>query len=140
PERVLEVAWFHRTRGISQADLVREAGMLPAEADQFLRDALTDARLKSVTSDTGKALILHADVVDEIHDRVTSTLSKLHAEFPLMSTHDRQRVQSQLGYIGDDTLVRAAVDDLLRQKKLVGDVKRIALAEHKPKLSANQRK
>jgi selenocysteine-specific elongation factor len=139
-ERALEVAWFHYTRGISQADLVREAGMLPGEADLFLRDALADGRLKSVTSDSGKALVLHADVVDEIHERVTSTLSKLHTEFPLMSTHDRQRVQAQLDYVGDDNLVRAAVDDLLRQKKLVGDAKRIALAEHKPKLSANQRK
>jgi selenocysteine-specific elongation factor len=139
-DRALEVAWFHDTHGITQADLVREAGLLPGEAEQFLRDALADGRLKSVTSDSGKALILHAEVVDEIHDRVTSTLAKLHAEFPLMSTHDRQKVQSQLSYIGDDTLVRAAVDDLLRQKKLIGDAKRIALADHKPKLSANQRK
>jgi len=139
-ERAMEVAWFHHTRGITQADLVREAGLLPGEAEQFLRTALADGQLKSVTSDSGKALVLHADVVNEIHDRVASVLSKLHAEFPLMSTHDRQRVQAQLDYLDDDTLVRAAVDDLLRQKKLVGDGRRIALAEHKPKLSANQRK
>jgi selenocysteine-specific elongation factor len=43
-------------------------------------------------------------------------------------------------YLGNDALVQSSIDDLLRQKKLIGDNKRIALAEHKPKLSANQRK
>ena len=57
-----------------------------------------------------------------------------------MSTHDRFAVQAQLAYVDDDALVQAAVDDMLRTKTLVGDSKRIALADHKPKLSANQRK
>ncbi len=139
-ERALEVAWFLNTSGVTQADLVRGAGMLPVEAERFLREALADGRLNSITSSTGKPVILHASVVDEIHERVTSVLAKLHAEFPLMSTHDRQKVQAQLAYVGDDALVVAAVDDLLREKKLIGDAKRIALAEHKPKLSTNQRK
>jgi selenocysteine-specific elongation factor len=42
--------------------------------------------------------------------------------------------------LGDDALVGLAIDDLLRQKKLVGDGKRLALAGYTPKLSVNQRK
>ena len=57
-----------------------------------------------------------------------------------MATHDRQKVQSQLDYVGDDALVHAAVDRLIQQKKLVGDLRRVARADHKPKLSGNQRK
>jgi selenocysteine-specific elongation factor len=57
-----------------------------------------------------------------------------------MSTHDRQRVQAQLTYIGDDALVHAAVERLLGQKRLVGDLRRIGRADFKPKLSANLRK
>jgi selenocysteine-specific elongation factor len=49
-------------------------------------------------------------------------------------------VQSQLDYIGDDALVHAAVDRLIQRKQLVGDLRRIARADHKPKLSGNQRK
>src|SRR5262249_5714211 len=42
--------------------------------------------------------------------------------------------------VGDDTLVHAAVDRLLAQKRLVGDLRRVARADFKPKLSANLRK
>ena len=57
-----------------------------------------------------------------------------------MSTHDRQKVQSQLDYVGDDALVHAAVDRLIAAKKLVGDLRRIGRADFKPKLSGNLRK
>ena len=105
-----------------------------------LKTSLESGQIKSVQSSTGKVILLHAAVIDEIHERVKSALARLHAEFPLMSTHDRFKVQAQLAYIGDDALVQAAVDDMLRTKTLFGDSKRIALADHKPKLSANQRK
>src|SRR4030095_4279541 len=45
-----------------------------------------------------------------------------------------------LEWRGDDQLVHAEVDGLLKTKKLVGDSRRIARADFKPKLSANQRK
>jgi selenocysteine-specific elongation factor len=57
-----------------------------------------------------------------------------------MSSHDRQKVQSHLDYVGDDGLVHAAVERLIRQKKVTGDLRRIARADFKPKLSGNQRK
>jgi selenocysteine-specific elongation factor len=49
-------------------------------------------------------------------------------------------VQSQLDYIGDVPLVHAAVDRLIKTRKLVGDLRRLARADFKPKLSANLRK
>jgi selenocysteine-specific elongation factor len=49
-------------------------------------------------------------------------------------------VQSELDYVGDESLVSAVVDRLLQQKKLAGDGRRIALADFKPKLSGNLRK
>jgi selenocysteine-specific elongation factor len=57
-----------------------------------------------------------------------------------MASHDRQKVQSHLDYVGDDALVHAAVDRLLQRKRLTGDLRRIAQADFKPKLSGNQRK
>src|SRR5262249_41296752 len=63
-----------------------------------------------------------------------------HEQFPLMTSHDRQKVQSQLDYVGDDGLVHAAVDRLIQRKQVVGDLRRIARADFKPKLSANLRK
>ena len=57
-----------------------------------------------------------------------------------MTTHDRNKVQSQLDYVGDDALVHAAVERLLQTKRLVGDLRRVGRADFKPKLSANLRK
>src|SRR5262249_20515043 len=85
-------------------------------------------------------VLLHSDMVKELEERVLTVLSRLHEQFPLMSSHDRRRVQSQLDYVGDDALVHAAVDRLIRAKKLSGDLRRIARSEFKPKLSGNQRK
>jgi selenocysteine-specific elongation factor len=79
-------------------------------------------------------------MVAELDSRIATALRHLHDQFPLMSTHDRKKVQAHLDYIGDDALVHASVERLLQQKKLIGDLRRIALADHKPKLSAAQRK
>jgi selenocysteine-specific elongation factor len=57
-----------------------------------------------------------------------------------MTSHDRQKVQAQLDYVGDEHLVHAAVDRLLARKELVGDARRVARADFKPKLSAALRK
>ena len=57
-----------------------------------------------------------------------------------MTSHDRQKVQAQLDYVGDDALVNAAVERLIQRKQVVGDLRRIARADFKPKLSANLRK
>ena len=69
-----------------------------------------------------------------------TALAGLHAQFPLMTLHDRRKVESQLDYVGDEALVHAAVDRLLARKQVVGDARRIARADFKPKLSANLRK
>ena len=67
-------------------------------------------------------------------------VNRLHTENPLMTNHDSARVFAQLEYIGDHLILEAVVNRLLKSKQLVGDRKRIASAEFKPKLSANQRK
>jgi selenocysteine-specific elongation factor len=89
---------------------------------------------------SGRHRLLHADMVKELDERILTVLGRLHQEFPLMTTHDRQKVQSQLDYVGDDALVHAAVDRLIAQKRLAGDLRRVARADFKPKLSANLRK
>src|ERR687886_127971 len=71
-------------------------------------------------------------MITELEGRILHTLDRLHEQFPLMSTHDRQRVQSQLDYVGDDALVHATVDRLIARKQLVGDLRRIGRAGFKP--------
>jgi selenocysteine-specific elongation factor len=139
-ERGLLVAWFGGYAGFTQADLVRDANLAPDQATQIIQQLRDEHRLATITLQGGRQVILHADVIAELDERILGVLGKMHEEFPLMTSHDRQKVQAQLDYVGDDALIHAEVDRLIKMKKLTGDLRRIARADFKPKLSANLRK
>ncbi|MGH7223955.1 MAG: selenocysteine-specific translation elongation factor, partial [Gemmataceae bacterium] len=139
-QRVLTVAWFGAFSGFTIADLVRGANVGPEEAAELVAKLKEQGELVEVVISAARRLILHKDMIGELEERILTALARLHEQFPLMSTHDRQKVQSQLDYVGDDALVHAAVDRLLAGKKLVGDLRRIGRADFKPKLSASLRK
>jgi len=87
-----------------------------------------------------RKLSIHAGRLAELGERILAALAGLHAEFPLFTSHERSKVIGRLDYVGNEGLLQATVERLIQQKKLVGDAKRIARADFKPKLSANQRK
>ncbi len=138
--RALTVAWFGGFGGFTPADLVRGTGVAPDETGPLIDRLRQRGQLAEVAAGQTRRLLLHADLLRELEERVLAVLGRLHEQNPLMTTHDRQKVQAQLDYIGDDALVGAAVDRLLARKALVGDARRIARADFKPKLSVNQRK
>ncbi len=133
------VAWFGGFAGTTTADFVRGAGTLPVEVSALVEGMRDSGKLAEI-SVSGKKLFLHVDRVTEIESRIMEVLGTLHAQHPLMTTHDRQGVLSQLTYIGDEGVLQGVAERLLQTKKLVGDARRIARADFKPKLSANQRK
>jgi selenocysteine-specific elongation factor len=138
--RALTVAWFAGFGGFNQADLVRAANIGPEDVAPLIQRLRALGDLIQIDTGHGRQLFLHADMVKELEERILQALARLHEQFPLMSAHDRQKLQSQMDYIGDDALVQAVFERLLLQKKLVGDGRRLARADFKPKLSANQRK
>jgi selenocysteine-specific elongation factor len=139
-ERALTVAWFGGFSGFTPADLVRGANIPPDQAAEVIERLKSRGALVDIAISQARRRLLHADMVKDLDERILAVLARLHAEFPLMTTHDRQKVQSQLDYVGDDALVQAAVDRLIAQKKVLGDLRRIARADFKPKLSASLRK
>ncbi|MBY0229731.1 MAG: selenocysteine-specific translation elongation factor [Gemmataceae bacterium] len=139
-ERVLMVAWFGGFGGFTLADLVRGANVGPDDAARLVEELKAQGKLREVPIGTAKRLLLHGEMVGELESRVLGILDKLHEANPLMSTHDRHGVQSQLGYVEDDALVHAAVEGMIARKVLAGDLRRIGRADFKPKLSINLRK
>jgi len=139
-ERALTVAWFGGFGGFTPADLVRDAHVPPDQVQPLIDRLKADGRLAEVVISPARRLLLHADMLHELDDRLLTALGRLHEESPLMTAHDRQKVQAQLAYVGDDALVHAAADRLLATKKVVGDLRRLARADFKPRLSANLRK
>src|SRR5205085_47795 len=128
-QRALTVAWFGGYAGFTQADLVRGANLAPDQAIEVMQKLRDDHKLVTVTVGHHRQVVLHADVVGQLDERILAELGKLHDENPLMTSHDRQKVQAQLDYVGDDALVHAEVDRLLKTKKLAGDLRRIARAD-----------
>jgi selenocysteine-specific elongation factor len=139
-ERARTVAWFGGFSGFTPADLVRSANIGPDEAQELIARLKARGNLVEIVTGHAKQLLLHADMVKELEERILQILDRLHEEYPLMSAHDRQKVQSQLDYVGDDALVHATVDRLIQAKRLAGDLRRIARSDFKPKLSGSQRK
>jgi selenocysteine-specific elongation factor len=139
-ERALNVAWFGGFAGFTQADLVRGANLGPQQALDVIGQLQREHKLVQIGVGPSRQVLLHADLIKELDDRILTVLAKLHADFPLLTAHDRQKVQAQLDYIGDDALIHAAIERLLKMKQLTGDQRRIARADFKPKLSANLRK
>ncbi len=139
-ERALEVAWFGGFAGFELADLVRGADIPDDQAAELIEGLKTNGSLVEVAVGQARGRLRHADILRELDDRIMTVLDRLHQQFPLFSSHDRQKVQSHLDYVGDEALVHASVDRLIRKKKLIGDLRRIARADFKPRLSGNQRK
>lgn len=138
--RVRAAAWFAGPRGFDADDLVRTAGVAPDAIGDVLRAALADGSVVELTLPPNRRAFLHADRLCELGTRIRDTLGVLHEQFPLLTNHDRQKTLARLDYVGDDGLLQEVVDRQIRAKELVGDAKRIARADFKPKLSANQRK
>ena len=139
-ERALTVAWFGGYGGFTETDLVRDAAVPPSRVAELIDGLHRDHKLTAIHVNAHRQILLHGDLLRDLEERVLGAVGHLHKESPLMTTHDRNRVQDLLDYVHDDTLVQATVDRLLKQKKLVGDARRVARADFKPKLSANLRK
>ena len=138
--RALAVAWFAGYDGFAPADLVRAAGISPDRAEELAVRLVSTGKLAELALASNRRVLVHAERVADLEARVLDTLAAMHAESPLKTAHDRQKALARLDYVGDEPLLQAVADRLLRAKKLVGDARRIARADFKPKLSANQRK
>lgn len=138
--RALAVAWFAGFDGFAPTDLVRAAGLAPGDVGAVSARLVASGKLVELALANTRKLLVNAERVGELEERVLGALAGLHAEHPLVTNHDRQKVLARLDYVGDEQLLQAVAERLIRAKKLVGDARRIARADFKPKLSANQRK
>ena len=138
--RTATAVWFAGSNGMETDELVRRAGVAPDAVSETVRELIRAKTLVEWVSTGNRIRLVHADRVAEVESQILSALASLHAEFPLLTTHDRGKVIAQLDFIGDDGSIAAAIDRMLKSKTLVGDARRIARADFKPKLSINQRK
>lgn len=138
--RAEAAAWLAGFGGLVLSDLSRAAGVAPDEAGSLVADLTSAGRLVELALPGNRRLILHPARVAELDERMLEAVGDLHAENPLATTHDRAKAVARLAYLGDEPLVQAVADRLLAARQLIGDARRVARADFKPKLSVNQRK
>jgi selenocysteine-specific elongation factor len=137
--RVETAGWFAAFHGFEAGDFVRTAGVSPDQGPPIIDRLKANGKFVELAL-PHRTLMVHADRVAELEVRILDTLKALHEANPLLTTHDRPKTLALLDYVGDEQLIQAVTDRLIKAKKLVGDAKRVARADFKPKLSANQRK
>jgi selenocysteine-specific elongation factor len=130
--RAEAVARNHGINGVSDRDLVCEAGIAPAD----VTSALAALRKRGVLIDVAGRL-MHANSIGELQDRVLDVLAKMHQEQPLVSAHERSKVLAKLDYLNDEPMVTAAIDQLIANRGIIATDKRIARSDFKPRLSIN---
>ena len=138
--RAREVAWFKGFTGVTAGDLMRGAALSNAAAAAQLETMTANGELVHLAAEPQRGPLLAAEQFAELNGRIEKQLRQWHDEMPLMSTHDRNRLVAAFAYVGQEAVVQAAIDRLLAQGMLVGNARRVALADHKPKLSQAQRK
>ncbi|QDU20303.1 selenocysteine-specific translation elongation factor [Urbifossiella limnaea] len=136
--RFVAAAWFAGSAGLDPADLPRTTGV-PAADIAAVTERATGG-LVEVLLPPARRLVLAAERVAELEATVLRALGGLHAEFPLHTSHDRQKLAASLTAAAEEAVTQAVIDRLFAARQLVGDRRRVARADFKPKLSANQRK
>ncbi|OWK47268.1 selenocysteine-specific translation elongation factor [Fimbriiglobus ruber] len=138
--RAAAAGWFAGFDGFKADDLTRTAGIGPDALGETLARLIAGGKIVELVLPHARRLLMQADRVAELETRILDVLSGFHAENPLATNHERGKVLSRLDYVGDEALLQAVTDRLIKRKAAVGDARRVAQADFKPKLSANQRK
>ncbi len=127
--RVAATAWLAGATGVRPDDLGRLAGVWGD------REAVAGGLVA-----LGGGRRWHPDRLAEIETHVLDTLAGWHADQPLVTAHDRGKLVASLGKFAAEPVAQGVIDRLLTDNRLVGDARRVAAADFKPKLSVNQRK
>lgn len=138
--RARVVAWFSAYSGISPAELVREAGWTLQDAEGWTAQGLADGSLVEVSVGATRKRLLEAARVDELEGMLLEALNRLHDREPLLSHHERQKVEGQLGWLDDTALAAGVLDRLVKRRVVVGPQGRVGHADFKPRLTASQRR
>lgn len=138
--KAAEATWFAGFSGLNQSDWPRLTGISIGRQQTVFEKLVADKIITEWIVSGNKTRLIHTDRSKEIETQILSAINVLHKEFPLHTAHDRGKIIAALDYIDDHDFIQAAMDRMLKAKLLVGDQRKVASAEFKPKLSINQRK
>jgi selenocysteine-specific elongation factor len=117
--------------GLTLEEIVARTGWTIDEINATAKNLLTTGRVKAISAEP--LLLLARKSFDEVQQKITSRVEKFHKENPLLPGISREDLRSSLGRRVRPETFRAALDDLLAQRKLETQgeiVKRAGAAIH----------
>jgi selenocysteine-specific elongation factor len=131
PGEVLAAMTERATLGISFEEIVARTGWLENEISRVAKILAETGRMKIVSAEP--LVLLSGKSFDEISRKIAARVEKFHKENPLLPGITREDLRSSLGRRVRPETFRAALDDLLAQRKLETQgeiVKRAGAAIH----------
>jgi selenocysteine-specific elongation factor len=102
--------------GLPFAEIVARTGWLESEAREIARELAASGRLKSVSAEP--LMLVPARVFEEVRRKISARVERFHGENPLLPGILREDLRSSLGRGVRAETFRAALDELVAQKKL----------------------
>jgi selenocysteine-specific elongation factor len=127
-ERARSVAWLAGLKGVASRDWPRLAAIATPPG--------AGVSLVGLPFDPDR--LWHADQLAALEAKVLTALGRRHAANPLATNHDRAAMIDELAIRTRRELVDAVMTRLISSKQVIGDSKRIARADIKPRLNAAQ--
>lgn len=119
-------------------DLSRGAGIdVPAEIVGQLKQS---GELLEIAVSPTRAWRLHRLVLVRLQKRIAAALARLHAAHPLQLAFERSSLAAGFGYLPSESLLERALRELIAAGSVLASPRGVALADHGPRLSANERK
>ena len=132
-ERAAAAIYFAGTQPWNYADLSRLSGVGDTQA--VLAELLETGDVVELKLSAQRTLYWHRQVLEEMFQRIETSLGKMHDREPLRSTVDRARLASQLSYCLDNAAMDHVLKRLAKAKRVRLTDRGVGLAGRGPKLS-----
>lgn len=103
--------------GVTEQEIVGRTGWLPAELRAAVEAAAKNKAVKSVSSEP--LILLAQGLFAEITEKLRLRVERFHKENPLLPGMQREDLRASLGRRVRPETFRAALEELVREKKLV---------------------
>jgi len=137
-ERASAALYFAGLRDWRPDDLPRTAGVEDTEAARAAR--LDRGDLREIDISPTRKFRVHRDVFEYLCQRIEAALRKLHERFPLRLEIDRSALMAGFRYIGEESVLAAAIETMQASGRIRAGGRGIALVGHGPKLSQSEQK
>jgi selenocysteine-specific elongation factor len=135
--RAAAALYFAGLRDWQPVELARTAGI--DNPKEVYADLLEAGDVREIPLSPTRTLRVHRLVLEQLADRISATLHKMHEQNPLRSKLDRKKVAASFRYV-ERAVLDAVLSDMRRDKRILQDERGITLVGHGPKLSQNERK